>query len=199
MAKIKVLLDAFYGYGCCGQGYGSNETFEHEVSEQEAQTLSKIGKKISAKALLKAIDSGEISLQPLYDLIEDRFFKLVEHYWLFEADNECLSESLEDAMQSDIKEGVYELMPFESFVDQLKSRMLDYKDLRFGSIDDIDCANYDWEDEEDLSRKHYIYSLNIYYDWVCEHDNDFIAERVGLDIDACRNPDDVDFTIELLR
>ena len=42
------------------------------------------------------------------------------------------------------------------------------------------------------------YILNEYYDWLCDKDKGhaFVAERVGLDLDACRD-DEVDYTISL--
>ena len=47
----------------------------------------------------------------------------------------------------------------------------------------------DFDDEDEES-----YELNKYYDWVKEHDHYFVADRVGLDLDACKD-DEVDYTI----
>ena len=47
----------------------------------------------------------------------------------------------------------------------------------------------DFDDEDEES-----YELNKYYDWVKEHDHYFVADRVGLNICACRD-DEVDYTI----
>ena len=35
MAKITVELDAFYGFGCGFQSFGSDDTVEMEISEKE--------------------------------------------------------------------------------------------------------------------------------------------------------------------
>ena len=48
----------------------------------------------------------------------------------------------------------------------------------------------DPEDEEDD------YDLDKYYEWVKEHDHEFVAERVGLDLYACRE-DEVNYSINL--
>ena len=68
------------------------------------------------------------------------------------------------------------------------------EDDDFEDIED----NYDLEDEEDIQTVYNSYILNEYYDWVCGngHDHAFVAERVGLDLDACRE-DEVDYTIVL--
>ena len=34
MTKIKVKLEAFYGYGCCGYSYDSEEVIEVEVNDE---------------------------------------------------------------------------------------------------------------------------------------------------------------------
>jgi hypothetical protein len=47
----------------------------------------------------------------------------------------------------------------------------------------------DFDDEDEES-----YDLDEYYNWVKEHDHYFVAERVGLDLGACRD-DEVDYTI----
>ena len=39
MAKSTVDLEAFYGYGCSGHGYGSNETLKLEISDDELAAL----------------------------------------------------------------------------------------------------------------------------------------------------------------
>ena len=44
----------------------------------------------------------------------------------------------------------------------------------------------------------YAIVMDMYYDWVCGngHDHAFVAERVGLDLDACHD-DEVNYTITL--
>lgn len=176
MAKIKVDLSASYGYGCSGCGYGSDETQEIEVSDLELEALAKIGtKEISCEAVVAAIENGETALKALHEKLEEAFYNMVEKYWLFEADNECLYESLGNAIEDDISEGLY--TPEESSEDE-----------------DIDDEEYEDEDEYDEER----YDLDKYYEWVCSHDDhEFIAERVGLDLDACRD-DEVNYTITLV-
>ena len=44
MAKITVELDAFYGFGCGFQSFGSDDTVEMEISEKELEALNKFGK-----------------------------------------------------------------------------------------------------------------------------------------------------------
>ena len=59
--------------------------------------------------------------------------------------------------------------------------------------DDEDLEDEDYDDDygdEDEES----YDLDAYYDWVKEHDHAFVAERVGLDLDACRD-DEVNYTI----
>ena len=174
MAKIKVELRASYGCNCMGCGYGSKETVEIEVNEQELETLRKLGsEKISCKAVVEAIENGETVLQSLHEELEEKFYYMVEEYWLYEADNESLEESLFEAMENDLSEDIF-------------TPSIDIED------------NYDLEDEEDVQSVYNNYILNEYYDWVRgnDHDHEFIAERVGLDLDACRD-DEIDYTIIL--
>ena len=162
MATIKVELDAFYGYGHGGGCYGSNETIEVDINDQELDALRKLGaKEISCEAVMETIESGDTSLQSLHERLEEKFYYMVEEYWLYEAYNEFLYECLERHMKQDISDGLYQ--PTDS------------KD------------DFDDEDEES-------YELNKYYNWVKEHDHYFVADRVGLDLDACKD-DEVDYTI----
>ena len=54
------------------------------------------------------------------------------------------------------------------------------------------------EIEEDAQSVYNSYILNEYYDWVRgnDHEHEFVAERVGLDLNACRD-DEVNYTINL--
>jgi uncharacterized phage protein gp47/JayE len=54
----------------------------------------------------------------------------------------------------------------------------------------------DPEDEEVDYDNGYDYDLDKYYEWVKEHDHEFVAERVGLDLYACRE-DEVNYSINL--
>lgn len=184
MAKIELTID--YGCDCMGCGYGSDDTMSLEISDEVLDALKRLGKEeITAENVVAAIEGGESILAPLHDKIEDAYYHMVEEYWLFEAYNECLEESLAAAIENDIESGEYTPISFEEFVEDLKSGSIDFDGLEFGYFDDID-EDYDFEDEEDLEYKYNSYILNGYYDWVKEHDHAFVAERVGLDLYACR-------------
>ena len=164
MAKIKVELNASYGCNCMGCGYGSKESIEIEVNEQELEALRKLGSEaISCEEVVKAIENGETTLKSLHEQLEEKFYYMVEEYWLYEGDNDCIEESLAEYIEQDISDGLYTL---ETLAD----------------------------DEDDEPE----YDLDRYYNWVCgnNHDHAFIAERVGLDLDACRE-DEVNYTITL--
>lgn len=164
MAKIKVELNASYGCNCMGCGYGSKESIEIEVNEQELEALRKLGSEaISCEEVVKAIENGETTLKSLHEQLEEKFYYMVEEYWLYEGDNDCIEESLAEYIEQDISDGLYTL---ETLAD----------------------------DEDDEPE----YDLDAYYNWVCgnNHDHAFIAERVGLDLDACRE-DEVNYTITL--
>ena len=199
MAKIKVELNASYGCDCMGCGYGSEETIEIEVNEQELEALRKLGtKEISCEAVVEAIESGDTTLQSLHERIEEKFYYMVEKYWLYEADNECLEESLSEAIENDLSEDIFTpSLSVEEFIEAVKNKEIDFDGLQFGYFEDIE-DNYDLEDEEDIQTVYNSYILNEYYDWVCGngHDHAFVAERVGLDLDACRE-DEVNYSIVL--
>ena len=104
MAKISVALDAFYGYSCGFQSHGSNETVEIEVSDNELEALKKFGKKeITAEDIVAAIEAGDTTLESLHEQLSEKFYYMVEEYWLYEAYNEFLEESLENSKDKDIK------------------------------------------------------------------------------------------------
>lgn len=199
MAKIRVELEASYGCNCMGCGYGSKDTVEIEVNEQELEALRKLGsEEISCEAVVAAIDKGETALQPLHENIEKKFYNMVEEYWLYEADNECLEESLAGAIGDDISEGIFTpSISVDEFLEAVKNEEIDFDGLQFGYFEDIE-DNYDLEDEDDVQSLYDSYILNEYYDWVCGngHDNAFVAERVGLDLYACHD-DEVNYTITL--
>ena len=111
---------------------------------------------------------------------------MVEEYWLYEADNECLYECLADHIEQDINDGLYtpEVKDDDGF------------DCHCWAGDDEEDENEetddeDYDDEEDEDD----YDLDAYFDWVKEHDHEFAAERVGLDLEACR--DEVNYTITI--
>ena len=189
MATVKVKLEACYGYDCMGHGHGSEDTIQIEVSEKTLDILRKFNtNEISCETIMEALEENEeyTELDELHEKIEEAFYNMVEEYWLFEAYNECLTESLSRALKDDIESGEYTPISFDEFVDELESGELDCDDFRLGRFDDF------WDPEDKYDN----YILNCYYSWVCEHDHEFIAERVGLDLDACRD-DEVDYMIYL--
>lgn len=199
MAKIKVELNASFGCDCMGCGYGSEETIEIEVNEQELEALRKLGsEEISCEAVVEAIENGETALQSLHEYIEERFYYMVDEYWLYEADNECLEESLSEAIENDLSEDIFTpSLSVEEFIEAVKNKEIDFDGLQFGYFEDIE-DNYDLEDEDDVQSLYNSYILNEYYDWLCDKDNDhaFVADRVGVDLDACHE-DGVNYKIML--
>ena len=197
MTKIDVKLEADYGCGCCGIEYGSTETIEIEISESELEVLQKISSdQVSRNDVVDSINSGENTLKPLHDKIEESFYKMVEEYWLFEAYNECLRDTLAEAMENDTDEGEYTPMSYEDFIEGIKSGKINLDGLEFVDFDNLD-DDYDLEDKEDLEYTYKDYILSIYYNWVCTHDHEFIAERIGVDLDACRDEETIDYIIML--
>jgi hypothetical protein len=185
MAKIKVELEAFYGYSCGFQSHGSNQTIELEISDNELDALKKLCKEqISAEDIVAAIESGEATLKSLHEQLSEKFYYMVEEYWLYEADNECLYECLAEHIEQDINDGLYTPEAKEG----------DGFDCHCCAGDEDEDEDYEDEEEDDG------YDLDAYYDWVCEegHDHAFVAERVGLDLYACRE-DEVNYTISLLE
>ena len=191
MAKITVDLEAFYGYGCSGHGYGSNETLKLEISDDELAALKQLGEaEVSAESVVEAIEEGDTTLESLHEKLSDVFYNMVEEYWLFEAYNECLYDSLEEAIKSDIADGLYEPTYVEEDEDEEWDGRWDIE------CDEDEEENADDEDDNDCGDNddERSYDLDAYYEWVKEHDHWFIAERVGLDLDACHD-DEVSYTI----
>lgn len=199
MTKVNVKLKASYGNSHRGFGYGCEETVEIVVDEQETMALRKLGvEEISCEAIVAAIGKGETVLQSLHKRLEEKFYYMQEEYWLYEADNESLEESLSEAMENDMIEEVFiPSISVEEFIEAAKNESLDFDGLEFGYFEDLE-DNYDLEDEDDAQSVYNSYILNEYYDWVCGngHNHTFVAERIGLDLDACRE-DEVNYTITL--
>ena len=196
MARISVELDAFYGYGCGFQSYVSNETVDIEVSDNELEALKKFGKKeITAEDIVAVIEGGDTTLESLHEQLSEKFYYMVEEYWLYEADNECLYECLADHIEQDINDGLYtpEAKKGDGFDCHCWSGDDDEESDDEVEDDDEENDDEDYDDEENEDD----YDLDAYFDWVKEHDHEFAAERVGLDLDACQD-DEVDYTIELL-
>lgn len=199
MAKISVDLEAFYGYSCGFQSHGSDETVEIDVSDNELAALKNLGKEqITTEDIVAAIESGDRTLESLHEQLSEKFYYMVEEYWLYEADNECLEESLSEAMENDLSEEIFTpSISVEEFIEAVKNEEIDFDGLEFGYFEDLE-DNYDLDDEEDAQSVYNSYILNEYYDWVRgnDHDHKFVAERVGLDLNACRDYE-VNYTINL--
>lgn len=193
MAKITVELKAFYGYSCGFQGHGSNETVELEVSDNELDALKKLGKEqITAEDIVDVIESGDATLKSLHEQLSEKFYYMVEEYWLYEADNECLDECLAEHIEQDMSEGIYPPVTYDELIEWYETGDIDSDKLDF--LAGFDEGGYLYEDQ--IEEKYDEFIREKYYDWVCEHDHEFVAERVGLDLDACRD-DEVDYTISL--
>lgn len=193
MAKITVELEAFYGYSCSFQGHGSNETVELDVSDSELDALKKFGKEqITAEDIVAAIESGDTTLQSLHEKLEEKFYYMVEEYWLYEADNECLDECLAEHIEQDMSEGIYPPVTYDELIEWYETGDIDSDKLDF--LAGFDEGGYLYEDQ--IEEKYDEFIRERYYDWVKEHDHEFAAERVGLDLDACRD-DEVNYTISL--
>ena len=199
MAKISFDLEAFYGYSCGFQSHGSDETVEIEVSDNELAALKNLGKEqITTEDIVAAIESGDRTIESLHEQLSEKFYYMVEEYWLYEADNECLEESLSEAMENDLSEEIFTpSISVKEFIEAVKNEEIDFDGLEFGYFEDLE-DNYDLNDEEDAQSVYNSYILNEYYDWVRgnDHEHEFVAERVGLDLNACRD-DEVNYTINL--
>ena len=214
MTKIKVLLEAFYGYSCSGHGHGSEQNIEVEVDDAQLEALRQIGKeKIACGDITKAIAQGATVLEPLHEQLEEKFYYMVEEYWLYEAYNECLDECLDEAIKKDVRDGLYTPVKKreeeETFDCRFCSTFYD-EELNEEEDEDADAEeedeNADAEDNRSIYDRLYEedwddddaaqWDMDDYYAWVCEHDHAFVAERVGLNLDACRD-DEVSYTIEL--
>ena len=165
--KITAELDAFYGYGCGGCSYGSDKTVEIKVSDKVASTLSDLMQAkeeadddadgLSNEDIEAAIEAGHTELKPLDDKLSHRLWEMIAHYWVFEADNECLYDSLEEHFDQDVEDGLYVPVADENDKDENDGEL---------TFDDC-CENY--------------------RAWVFSHENDkdglwFVAERVGIDL-----------------
>ena len=207
MTKIKVLLEAFYGYSCSEHGHGSEQNIEVEVDDSQLEALRQIGKeKITCEDITKAIAQGATVLEPLHEQLEEKFHYMVEEYWLYEAYNECLDECLSEAIKEDVRDGLYTPVKKEEKEETFDCRFCsafcdeeldeEEEDAECETTVDrcpltIDEEDDDWDDDDAAQ-----WDMDDYYAWVCEHDHAFVAERVGLNLDACRD-DEVSYTIQL--
>lgn len=192
MAKISVELEAFYGYGCGFQGYGSDETVEMEVSDNELEALKELGnEQVTAEDVVEAIESGDATLESLHEQLSEKFYYMVEEYWLYEAYNECLYESLAEHIEQDISDGLY--TPETKEDDGSNCHCWDDEEEESDTEDENEEEDDDdYEDEYEDND----YDLDAYLEWIKQHDHEFAAERIGVDLDACRD-DEVNYTIFL--
>lgn len=58
-------------------------------------------------------------MESLHEELSEKFYYMIEEYWLFEAYNEFLEESLEKSKDKDIKAGLYTSPTFEDVVKKL--------------------------------------------------------------------------------
>lgn len=196
MARLNVKLE--YGLSCDGISHASNDVIDIEVNDEELNALRNLGTdKISCASVVKTIKNGETTLQSLHKQLEEKFYYMVEEYWLYEAYNEFLQESLSEAIEKDISNGIYTptILEEESDFDCFGKSWIDV-DENECQDDEEDCDDCE-DDEDDADADDDVkYDMDEYYSWVCEHDHEFVAERVGLNIEVCRE-DEANYTIFL--
>ena len=205
MEKIQVSLGALYGYSCDGCSHSSNENIEVEIDDAQLEALRRIGKeKITCKDVAKAIKKGVTVLEALHKELEEKSYYMIEEYWLYEAYNEFLHESLTEAIIKDVRDGLYTPVKKEGEEETFDCRFCSaFCDEELDEEEeDAECKTTvdrcpltiaeeddDWDDDDAAQ-----WDMDEYYSWVCEHDHAFVAERVGLNLDACRD-NEVDYTI----
>lgn len=172
MKTITVNIE--YSAGMSHSGWmGTEETITKEVSDEVAATLQNLidtdepdeyrsERGATAEAVAEAIEAGHTELQQLHDELREKYYDMDEEYWLFEADNECIDESLEPYFYQDVEDGLYE-----------------------PQTDD------DYDPESGYEPDSFEACSGNYLDWVNSHRDDhyFVAERVGVDLSACREDD----------
>ena len=167
MKQINVNISTSYGYGCNGYAYGSNGTEQLQVEDRIADILrelltevpninKQVGKKCIDKDLIcEAMVKGYEELLPLYETLIQLGREQIAAYWVLEADNDCLDETLQPAFFQDIEDGLYTPeVSLEEFGD-----------------DREDDYYYEYKDD--------------YLAWVENHfdeDCDFVAVRKGIDV-----------------
>lgn len=167
MKRINVRIDTFYGYGCNGCAYSSEGSEQLQIEDHIADILRKLltevpdvdeetGKKgIDKDHIRKAMVDGYEELLPLYESLIQLGREQMAAYWILEADNDCLDETLQPAFFQDIEDGLY--TPEVSLEEFGEDRDNDYY--------------YEYKDD--------------YLAWVENHfdeDCDFVADRKGIDV-----------------
>jgi hypothetical protein len=169
---LEVYMETEYGYSCRGSSHSKEGEDNIEVSDEVLDSLFALmeAKRPTNKDefgldyydIDNAIEAGRTELQQLHEELVDRFYYMDEEYWLFEADNECIDESLEPYFYQDVEDGLYEPQTDEDYDPE---------------------SGYEPDSFEACSGN--------YLDWVNSHRDDhyFVAERVGVDLAACRDDD----------
>ena len=183
MKNITVYIDTFYGYGCNGCSYSSQGSEQLQVEDPIADVLrellanvpevnDKVGKKcIDRDCICQAMTEGHEELLPLYENLLQLGREQMAAYWILEADNDCLDETLQPSFFQDIEDGLY--------------------------TPEISLEEFG-EDRED---EYYYEYKDGYLAWVESHfdeDCDFVAERKGVDVDDIfqgYEDDDISFFI----
>ena len=175
MKNITYSLDSFYGYGCNGCSYSSEESGQMQVDDAVAATLLQMkaalpadAKGIGREEMAAAIEAGHTELEPLHKELTEKAADMDARYWLFEADNDCKEWTLEEFFYDDVENGLYTPVP----------------------DDDYDPAGGCEPDE-------YGACSNNYLEWVNSHEDDywFIADRVGLDLATVYEESEATYTI----
>lgn len=195
---INVEIEAFHGCDCGGGSYSSCDSKEYEITDEVYGCLKGIGGDVvTDKQVVEAINNGHSELQDLHDRICEDVFRLDEDYWLYEGDNPTEWDSLEESLEKDMEEGLFApKLSCDEFIDNWKDGDIDTDDWYFEC--DEDWEDYDEEDFDEDAKDdlYHTYVLNLYRDWVFGHeDNAFVAMRVGVDLDACREMCSFEYSI----
>lgn len=183
-------MSAFYGFGCGGGSFGSDETIEINVKGSLVKLLKDLqahGVVLDQDGIVNCIKGSperplnrreQHLLMDLHEVLSEKHKRMVIRYWIFEDGNSCEREVLEPFMAQDIKDGVYEhSLALEEFKEE--------EDTFWLSDDQIQD-----EYEERLYQD--------YREWVYGQEEErglfFIAERVGCEY--C-SEEPVEYTITL--
>ena len=186
MKRIKVNMEAFFGYGCGGGSYGTEAKIELNIEDAAAETLNALkasGKTLDQDVVKQAIADGHAELQAVYDEIAERFYNMDEEYWLFGEQNEFLDDSLMWMIKEDIDSKKYK--PEVSF----KTYVADNYDEKVTKSNREEMEEEYFEEYYEECREHYI-------EWLKKQDRASVAERMEVDLEACREEDEVGFVIE---
>lgn len=184
MKEIEVVLRATYGSVIDGNTDIGEETEDIEVEDSVFELLQEMQNKgigLNQKDIKRCIAGcKKIELTPeqkaLLSSLHEQISKMHRHmtnmYWVYEAYNEFERESLMEAMQQDIKTGLYK--PYLSF-EEFKKR-----------------SRKKYEDEEDARDIYDDLIYNDYRHWVYDRDKiseiEFIADRIGVNLDGDVTP-----------